>query len=289
MKILMAGALGEVGSSVSSALESLGHEVVRVSSRHGQAGVSAWGLEQAVAEVMQGGVDAVLSASGRGDRRLTDRTGQEATPALASAAQARGIPAVLLSTTRVLEGLTGSVDDDAAPECSTPYARANADNEIAWLQEAPTVGSVVRITNYFCQPMLVDSPQSLLLPWSLVTEAVRTGAVVVRSSATTSREFVSAGDVAQAVMTVIHDADPARICATAPGMTASLSDLTRCTSDALASAGLPRPTISFGDESSPVPTSRPGWLREHGWSSTLSLDDVTRAITSWLDRVDLDS
>ncbi len=284
----MAGALGEVGGSVSSALDSLGHVVVPVSSRGGRIGISALSLDEAVMELEVGDADALLSAAGRGDRRTTDRTGLESTSVLARAAEKRGIPAVLLSTTRVLEGRTGICDDDAQAMCSTAYARANADNEIEWLQSAPSTGSVVRITNYFCEPMLADSPQSLLLPWSLVTEAVRTGGVILRSSASTSREFVSARDVAQAVMTVIQGPDPVRICTTSPGMTASLADLAGCTSDALSAAGLPRPSVTFGDESSPVSSCRPGWLHEHGWSSTLSLEEMTRAIASWLGRVDLD-
>jgi nucleoside-diphosphate-sugar epimerase len=285
VRFLIAGALGEVGSTVSSALASLGHEVVPVSSREG---VGALGTKEAVAEIAQGGVEVVLSAAGRGDRRATDRTGQESTSPLAAAAERHGLPAVLLSTTRVLEGLPGDFAEDAAPACSTPYAQANADNEALWLQSAPAMGAIVRITNYFCEPRLRDSPQSLLLPWSLVTEAVATGAVVVRSSATTSREFVSADDVARAVLAVVENAPPARACATAPGLTVSLADLMDCASEALECSGLGRPAVTFGDGLSPAATCRPGWLHEHGWSSALTLGEMTRAITSWLARVDLD-
>lgn len=288
MRIVVAGALGEVGGTVSAALESLGHVVLPVSSRAGRDEVSAIGLGAAVEHVRCGCVDAVLSAAGRGDRRMSERTGQESTPALAHAAELTGIPAVLLSTTRVLEGLSGDIEEDAHAACSTPYAQANADNEAAWLEAAPTYGSIVRITNYFCEPKLADSPQSLLLPWSLVIEAVRTEAVEVRSAASTSRDFVSADDVARAVLAVAESPASVRVCATAPSLTVSLADLAECTAAALADAGMPRPTISFGRVVGPVSTFRPGWLRQHGWSSSLSLDEMQRAITSWLSRVDLD-
>lgn len=288
MRILVAGALGEVGSSVASALEAAGHEIIPLSSRAPDVGVAALSLPAAVIEMQQGRVDAVLHAAGRGDRRVSDRSGREVTAELAAAAEHCGIPAVLLSTTRVLEKSTGGYLEDDAPDCETPYAVANAQNEAEWLQGAPVHGRILRITNYFTPPMTATSPQTLLLPWSLVTEAARTGTVHVRSSAEVSREFVGARDVAEAFLTVVAHADAGLICATAPGLSVSLGDLVSYTVDALAAVGRPRPSVTFGDSGSAQAIGRRGWLHEHGWTCALSHKGMTRAIAAWLERVDLD-
>ena len=78
MRILVAGALGEVGRSVSIALVDSGHEVLPVSSRAPIRGTSdAIDLAAAVVAISEGRVDAVMSAAGRGDRRAAERTGLE--------------------------------------------------------------------------------------------------------------------------------------------------------------------------------------------------------------------
>ena len=310
MRILVAGALGEVGRTVSAALADAGHDVVKVSSRaydlgepdllgftealyllrlsrrqggHPPVGPVFGGFSGQVRQLTPTPVDAVLNCAGRGDRRAGERTGRDATDALADAVQAAGIPSVLISTTRVLEGYDTDHTEDAEPRTRTPYAAANAGNEETWLDRAGTQAHVLRITNYFAAPSTGDSPQAQLLPWSLVTEALDTGHIGVRSGASLAKEFVGAADVAGAVVRVLQSNDAPQIVATIPGATLTMADLVTATQRAFVASGRPEPTASFGpDAPTTAPTIRPGWLAAHGWHGALTGDQVTDVITNWL-------
>lgn len=282
MRILVAGALGEVGRTVSVALSASGHEVVGVSSRAPVHGAPVIGMAEARDLVAQGRVQAVLNAAGRGDRRSSERTGLDASARLAPVIQSSGTPAVLLSTMRVLEGYDGAVAEDAPAHPNTAYGEANAEGERRWLEAAGPTASVLRIANYFCTPSAVDSPQALLLPWSLVTEALTTGSIAVRSGPQTTREFVSAGDVAAAVVTLVADRPASRVCATVPGWLASLGELVAATRHGFELAGRPAPEVSFGEEGRAHAPSSPGWLADKGWIGSMDARVVADAIARWL-------
>ena len=287
MRILVAGALGEVGRTVSAALADRGHEVVAASSRAPIPGSSARSTSEASALVSAGRVDLVVNAAGRGDRRPGERTGTDATDVLAPVIASSGTPAVLLSTMRVLEGYHEPVPDEAPPRPTTPYAEANALHEAQWLA-ATTTGAVLRLANYFCAPAGADSPQALLLPWSLVTEAARTGSIVVRSGPQTTREFVSADDVARALEILAAERPDARVCSTVPGWQASLRDLVDSVVGAFGEVGRDEPHVSFGTEGRAAPPSEPAWLATRGWSSSLDASTVTAVMAQWLRTVRLD-
>ena len=283
MRILVAGALGEVGSSVAAALESRGHVVVRASSR---APIDAWpdvvDLARAAGLVRDGDVDAVVNAAGRGDRRAVERTGRDATAVLAPACSVGGVPSVLLSTMRVMEGHREDFTEDAAPAPLTPYAEANARNEQDWWREAGRGAGVLRITNYFCPPSGPDTPQSHLLPWSLVTEAVADGRIGIRSGPHLTKEFVGAEDVATAVLAVVVDSSHPAVVTTTPGTALSMQDLADCVVRALARAGRPMPSVTFGQDSPPGPTCAPGWLHRVGWTGSLTKDAIEQSVTDWV-------
>ena len=284
MRILVAGALGEVGSSVASALRALGHEVSGASSRAPLEGADALALSEAADLIRGGDVDLVVNAAGRGDRRTAERTGTTATAVLGPAIRASGTPAVLLSTTRVLEGLTEPCTEDAAPAPRTPYAQANADNEREWLGSGPSAG-VLRIANYFCAPMGRDTPQSLLLPWSLLDEALRTGAIGVRSAPDTSREFVSADDVARALLVVAECPSPDRVCSTAPGFPLTLADLTSAVAEACMRAGVAAPSVQFGTETGSTTQVQAVWLAHRGWQTKLTQERIVDVMAEWIETV----
>jgi nucleoside-diphosphate-sugar epimerase len=231
--------------------------------------------------VSDGRIDLVVNAAGRGDRRPGERTGTDSTAILAPAIASSGTSAVLLSTMRVLEGYSEPVPDDAPPRPTTPYAEANALHEAQWLASTST-GTVLRLANYFCAPLSVESPQAQLLPWSLVTEALASGTITVRSSRDTMREFVDATDVASALL-ILSAAPEARVVATAPGVVVSLDDLAGAVSLALADTGRTRPVISFGPGPSvSPPRCLPGWLAHQGWRSRLTPDSVRAVVGQWL-------
>jgi nucleoside-diphosphate-sugar epimerase len=282
MRILVAGALGEVGSSVSKALISAGHSLFPVSSRIAQVGSTAVSLAQASDLIYNNEVDLLVVASSRGDHRGIADSGTNTCEALTPAVSVKGLPSVLLSTLRVLEGHTESTSEDAPASPTSDYAQANARNEEVWLKESGPSGSVLRIANYFCVPQGVNSPQNKLLPWSLMTEAVESGSITVRSGPRTSREFVSPSDVAQAILLVAKDSPPSRICATLPGHLANMGDLVLDVKEAFSMNGRPDPVASFGIEDV-IPTEvSASWLASHGWSSTLDRDQIVRAIASRL-------
>ena len=283
MRILVAGALGEVGRTVSAALADAGHDVLRVSGRAPLADEpDVIGFDQAAMLVREHRVDAVINCAGRGDRRASERTGRDATDKLAVAVRDAGLPAVLISTTRVLEGYDADYAEDAPPKPLTPYAEANAANEAAWLAAGGTTAHVLRITNYFAQPSSADSPQASLLPWSLVTEALATGHIGVRSGASLAKEFVGAADVASAAVLVLTSPDAPQTVATVRGAVLTMADLVAACQRAFVAAGKPEPTAAFGPDAPAGPACKPGWLAAQRWNAHLDATNVEQTVAAWL-------
>lgn len=285
MRIIVLGALGEVGSSISRALLAQGHEVVPVSARAplgSERGVIS--LSEAMEAISRGEADLVLNCSGRGDRRASERSGVDSTDYLAEAVAASGIPGVLLSTTRVLEGYSEDYSESSEPQATTPYALANADNEARWLASGAPRMHVLRITNFFCAPQSVDSPQSLLLPWSLVTEALEKGSIGIRSGASLTKEFVSASDVARAVTMIAGDPTAPPVCATVPGSPLSLRAQSEACQSALERIGRGGVDVSYGPDQPAGAACLPGWLAGTGWRGELTANLIVDEITAWLVR-----
>jgi len=280
VRILVAGALGEVGASVTRAMVDMGHVVVPGSSRAPLSELpDVLDLHSAADLIKRREVEGVLVASGRGDRRETPRSGLESTAVLAAASSLAGVPSVLLSTTRVMEGTLGAAED--APSCPvSPYAHANADNEAVWLQAGGR--SILRMTNFFCVPSSSASPQNELLPWSLVHEALEKGTISVRSTPVMTKEFVGAGDVASAAATLMSTEHPPRICATTPGAAFSMSDLVSTVSRGFVLAGHAPPQATYGTLTSSAAVLRPGWLASQGWRASLTGQLMAQAVAAWL-------
>lgn len=283
MRILLLGALGEVGDSLNRAFAGRGHEVQAVSSRAAALERDdVISVETAAGVIDRGETDLIVNASGRGDRRESTRAGVESARALADRLAGTEIPAVLISTTRVLEGWATDYAEDADPRATSPYAEANAEHERLWLAAGPATASVLRITNYFCRPQAADSPQSLLLPWSLVTEAVTDGRITVRAGRSMAKEFVNADDVVRAIEVMASSESRPAVCATAPGTMITIGELAHAVSRALVSIGHREPDVTFGVDSPAGPVCLPGWLAEHGWQGGLGLGDVEAEIRAWL-------
>jgi len=288
VRILVAGALGEVGRTLGRALVERGHAVVPASSRAADAGVALIDYRQAAELISNGGIDLLVNAAGRGDRRVAARTGQDATSTLGPVIKATGVPGVLISTTRVLEGSGAAPGESDPASPASDYARANAANEAAWLALTGIAGRVLRMANYFCAPSTRTAPQAELLPWSLVTEALESGRIEVRSGPGTTREFVSAHDVAAAVELLAPQRPPGGIVATCPGRLLRLADLVQASCQAYVDAGLPSPTATFGTVEPDQPVVHGTWLAQRGWRSTVDAPSVRACISEWLTRGCLD-
>lgn len=284
---MLVGALGEVGRSLSACLVDLGHEVVPVTSRVPVDATGTLSLRDAFALIKDGEVNLVLHAGGRGDKREGQRDPSAITASLGRACEAFGVVGVLISTVRVLEDAVGPIPGSAAAECHTEYAQMNAVNEAAWRDAAPSQGYVLRLANYFCEPMSTDSPQTQLLPWSLLTEAVDRGAVDVRSAPTVSREFVSSFDVAKAALAVESVRPAQKVTSTIPGLRLTMEQLIGCVSVTLTSLGASDLVVTFGTDKASGPLLLPDWLASQGWSSQLTPVDVVTAMSHWLTELGL--
>ena len=284
MRIAVLGALGEVGSRVSEAL-ALRHEVLRVSSRPNAAReASIAHLDSFLADLERGALDAVLNAAGPGDRRASERS-LSRVEAVAGACRASGVPAIAVSTVRVLEGY-GEIEitETAEPRPESPYAEANARHETAWLAAGGSLACVLRLANVLVLPSDDDSPQMPLLPWSLASEAVATGSITVRSAPSLAKGFVNADDIARAVELLAGASDRPMIAATTPASSLSLERLADSVSDGLHLAGLTRPRLSFGSGGSAGPAIVPGWLDTRGWSASVTSESVRDLVVTWLQR-----
>ncbi len=280
MRIVLAGALGEVGHSLSGALMARGYDVLPVSSRAPIADApDVLGLAQVSALVAASPVDALIHAGGPGDHRTGRTEVHQWTRELL--ATCSDIPAVLVSTTRVLEGYSQTPLEGSLGNPSTAYGQANADHEQLWLSHANA--RVLRMVNYFCPPASSTSPQASLLPWSLLLEGWQTGKINVRSGGSTVREFIDAGDAARAVEILINEAPGDRVVVAAPGLVATLEQLVRASVRACEAAGRKDVTPTFGEDSSGTPWRMPpGWLTRQGWSHELTLDGMAEELSRWL-------
>lgn len=276
------GALGEVGRSLGRTLTDLGNDVTPVSSRHQTVDPGVLPLEAAVQLITAADVDLVVHAGGRGDKRSGERDPLEATGHIGLACEQGGVRGVLISTVRVLEDAAGPLLGSADPDCHSDYARVNATNEQRWLSAAPSQGYVVRLANYFCAPSGGASPQTQLLPWSLVTEALSSGRITVRSAPTVAREFVSAHDAVMAVLTVARALSPARVSSTTPGYSMNLEQLTHVVGEAFERNGRVRPFATFGDDAATGPVLQSDWLADHGWSCTVTPEEMIQVVGNWL-------
>jgi len=224
-------------------------------------------------------VDAIVHAGGPGDHRSRAESVSEWSQQLLDAC--RGTPAILISTTRVLEGFEQRPDEDASGRPLTAYGRANTKHEHLWL-DAPH-GRVLRLVNFFCSPTSIDSPQARLLPWSLLLEGWETGHIGVRSREDTTKEFVDSDDVARAIEVMVGFESASRTVVAGPGAVVTLRELGEASISACAQAGRPGVQASYGTESPNSSWSMaPGFLAGQGWSSELTLERMTAEMTQWL-------
>jgi nucleoside-diphosphate-sugar epimerase len=144
-------------------------------------------------------------------------------------------------------------------------------------------GQVLRLVNFFCLPSDPESPQTKLLPWSLLLEGWQTGSIGVRSGASVVKEFVDADDVARAIEILAHNPSPNRTVVAGPGARMNLRALVDASRRACSHAGRREVRASFGQEAGGSTWSMaPGWLVKHGWASNLSSDQMTEEMSRWL-------
>jgi hypothetical protein len=239
-------------------------------------------FEDAIALMHSGDIDLVVHAAGPGDHRSGRDTWESTTALFGSAIASAGVRGILLSTTRVLEDYETDFSENSQALARTEYALKNAHNEESWLVFGGHCAAVLRLANFFSSPVTRDSPQAALLPWSLVTEALDTGAIGIRSGANFAKEFVSGADIARAVVALGDSTSAPPIVATVPGLRVSMTEFAGAVQRAFARAGLQTPEVGFGPDGVSSPHCLPGWLATAGWKVELSLAAIEDASVLWI-------
>lgn len=281
MKIAVIGASGEVGSSIFREFMQQGHEVVGVSRRAPMAHHrSLLSLEQCHALLNDNHFDLLVDAAGRGDHRADFQGGTPIASALAPSAERTGTPVVVLSTIRVMEGYSGTSTEDEFPRPVSDYAVANAHRERSWC--VSDQARILRMVNFLSTPQDKNSPQSSVLPWSLVKEALESGQMTVRSAPSSQKQFISAADLVRAILLIAVSTDAPVRCWTVPGFTMTLEEMASAVKAAISRLDLAQPSVTFGSEFPPRPHLEPGWLANNGWLSELAFSNIVDLLESWI-------
>lgn len=280
MRIVVIGALGEIGAHVHHALEQLGHTVIPSTSRPKMATGGVVDVRLLPDMLSMGDVDAVVYASGPGDHRK-DREWQSTLRNTLAGLSAAPVPSILLSTIRVMEGATTDFVDDAPVAPSTQYGRANALCEALWLESAPSHRSVLRLANVFARPVHRHSPQAQLLPWSLIEEVRQTSQLHVRSGAGAVKSFVDPSDIARGLLLMLKSGSPT-ITTTAPAFEVTLGELSAMVVRAFREVAQKEVHLSFGADEPEKPRCSESWLAGQGWRSGLGLDIIDHEIRGWI-------
>jgi len=181
-----------------------------------------------------------------------------------------------------MEGYDTSYGESDPVKPVSRYALANVAHEEAWLAAGGDFARVLRLTNYFAQPTSRASPQSQLLPWSLLTELWEKGSLEVRSAPSVVKEFVSAeGVAAAATVLALAGASAPVVCTSTPGFTGSLKTLVQACRTVVRSLGKPEPQVNFGDEASVVALCQIGFLAGQGWAEPLNQQRLREELTLW--------
>ena len=282
MHIVVLGGAGEVGSAVAAHFAMHDHTVTKVSSRPMMAQHGFMSIDDAARLVCTNKASLVVNASGPGDIRGSNHAWISRASAVAEACQASKTPSVLISTTRVMEGYEQDYEENDPPRPRTEYGRGNALSEAFWLEHAGDRATVIRATNVFLEPSHRDSPQTRLLPWSLVLEGVERGEIVIRSSRSSIKYFISIADLCSAIE-IVHQTQPIpRVVVTTPAISLTLSQLTDIAQRAIQNTLGWDISTRFGSDEAKARRCESGWLSEHHWESKLDPCLVQAGMESWL-------
>jgi len=276
----VAGALGEVGSSLDQAILANGNDAIPVSSKAPIADATDIQGPAQVGWCLAGGsVDALLHEGGPGNHRTGKYEVQQWTNELL--AICADLPAALISTPRVLEGRIKAPSESAAGRPLTTYGQVNTDQNQLWLTQSNA--RVLRLVNYFCSLTSATSPQISLLLWSSLLEGWRSGHITVPSTGSTTREFIDATEANHAIELLIDGSPFDRIVAAAPGLLTTSQQLGQASISVGNVAGRKDVTATFKGETFEAPWHlSSSWLARHGWSSGLTLHRMTEEISRWL-------
>lgn len=219
MRVLITGGFGYLGGRLAQSLASqAGYEILLGTRQHAetppwlpQARVvrTKWGLPTALEKICTG-VDAVVHLAGMNaqdcaaDPVAALEVNGVATARMLQAAIQHGVKRfIYLSTAHVYGSpLSGVISEETCPVSLHPYAtshRAGEDVVRAAHQRGGIEGIVIRLSNAFGAPAHLNANCWMLLVNDLCRQAVQTRRVMLRSSGSQPRDFVTLHDVGRAV------------------------------------------------------------------------------------------
>ena len=217
--ILLTGGLGYIGGRLALALRDAGHVVHCGTQRRGLFAPS-WFSDMQMAHLDWQSIESLAQACKEADcvihlaamnevESMRDPVGALQMNGLASlrlleAAKRAGVRRFIYFSTAHVYGspLLGSIDEFTLPRPVHPYAithKVAEDFVLAAHDSKQIEGIVIRLSNGFGAPVTSEIDRWTLLVNDLCRQAVTTGELRLNSSGSQVRDFITLGDVAQAV------------------------------------------------------------------------------------------
>jgi UDP-glucose 4-epimerase len=224
MRILITGGLGFIGGRVATHLSSFGHQIVIASrTKHdpplwlptAEMFHLNWDVESSLRKACED-VDVVIHTAGMNssDCEISPEKAHEfngsATQRLVEASVAAKVKTfVYLSTAHVYEHpLSGSITETITPKNQHPYATSHIAGEKAVLSASiggEIDGIVLRLSNVYGAPTHKNVNCWMLLVNDLCKQAVTTQRIILRSSGTQQRNFLTMSDACAVIASAIFD------------------------------------------------------------------------------------
>jgi UDP-glucose 4-epimerase len=221
MRILITGGMGFIGGRVATHLTSLGHQIVIASRTNhdapfwlptAQMAHLNWDDESSLRKACNN-IDVVIHAAGmnaddceKNPEKALEFNGSGTQRLVEVSVAAKVSTFVYLSTAHVYgHPLSGSITEATTPSNKHPYATSHLAGESAVLNASSRGeinGIVLRLSNIFGAPTHKDVNCWKLLVNDLCKQAVMAQKIVLRSSGTQRRNFLTMNDACQVIVSI---------------------------------------------------------------------------------------
>ena len=229
MRILITGGMGFIGGRVATHLSNFGHKIVIASRKKNDAPVWLpkaqmfqlnWDNESNLRQACND-IDVVIHAAGMNSGACEENPEEAlifngaATQRIVRASIAADVKTfIYLSTAHVYSRpLTGQINENTAPKNQHPYATSHLAGEEAVLSASSTGkidGIVLRLSNIYGAPTYKDVNCWMLLVNDLCKQAATNQKIVLRSSGSQQRNFLTMSDACAVISSIILGAGKPR-------------------------------------------------------------------------------
>ena len=224
MRILITGGLGFIGGRVATHLSSLGHQIVIASRTKHDAPIWLpaarmfhlnWEDVSSLRKACEN-VDVVVHAAGMNSRdceispeKALEFNGSATQRLVEASIAAKVTKFVYLSTAHVYgHPLSGSITEATSPKNQHPYATSHLTGEKAVLSASISGeidGIILRLSNIYGAPTHKNVNCWMLLVNDLCKQAVTTQKIILRSSGTQQRNFLTMSDACAIIACTIFE------------------------------------------------------------------------------------